>query len=78
MGSSGPWMQECRCLTLLLNLPTHEVVVYCVSWLISKVHVSQWLEELRLVGYEIQWTVNWFQWKERGWMERLGNVTNEE
>ena len=58
--SSGPRMKECRCFTLLLFLATHEVVVYHVSWLRAKTCFLQWSEELRLVGYEMQWMVNWF------------------
>ena len=78
VGSSGPRMQECTCATIPLSFRTHEAVVYRVSWLRAKARFSRWSEELRLVGYEMQWTVNWFRWKEREWRERLANVTNED
>ncbi|KIM85858.1 hypothetical protein PILCRDRAFT_65890, partial [Piloderma croceum F 1598] len=47
--------------------PTNPPVVYRVSWLRAKARYMQWSEELQLVEYEMQWTVNWFCWKEMQW-----------
>ncbi|KAI0245541.1 hypothetical protein BJV78DRAFT_1137879, partial [Lactifluus subvellereus] len=60
--SSGPWMQE----------------FYWVSWLRAKAHASRWSEKFRLVGLEMEWTVNWFRYKEKEWKKRLGDVEDEE
>jgi len=53
-------------------------VVYRVSWLRAKARYFRWSEELRLVEYEMQWTVNWFRWKERQWQQRLRDLDDEE
>jgi hypothetical protein len=49
-----------------------------VSWLRAKARFDRWSEDLRLVGYEMQWTVNWFRWKEDQWRRRLNDLENEE
>ena len=54
------------------------MLVYCVSWLRAKACLARWSEELRLVGCEMQWMVNWFQWKEEEWRKRLRDVINDE
>ena len=33
VGSSGPWMQECRWPSILVSIPTDLALVYHVSWL---------------------------------------------
>ena len=63
VGSSGPWMQECRWHSIPGFISTDPVLVYCVSWLRVKAQLSQWEEEVWKVGYEMQWTVNSFRWK---------------
>ena len=78
VGSSGPWMQECRWHSIPGVISTDPVLVYCVSWLRVKAWLSQWEEEVWKVGYEMQWTVNSFWWKAGQWKKRLGEVTNEE
>ncbi|KAI0245206.1 hypothetical protein BJV78DRAFT_1140462, partial [Lactifluus subvellereus] len=52
--------------------------VYRVSWLRAKARISHWLEEFWLVGLKMEWTVNWFRWKENEWRKRLGNVEDGE
>ncbi len=42
-------------------------VVYRVSWLRAKARLTRWSEELQLVAYEMQWTVNWFRRMEEDW-----------
>ena len=54
------------------------MLVYHVSWLRAKAHLARWSEELRLVGCEMQWMVNWFQWKEEEWRKRLRDVISDE
>jgi hypothetical protein len=49
-----------------------------VSWLRAKARASRWSEEFRLVGLEMEWTVNWFRCKEKEWKKRLGDVEDEE
>ncbi|KAI0245553.1 hypothetical protein BJV78DRAFT_1158538 [Lactifluus subvellereus] len=60
--SNGPRMQE----------------FYRVSWLRAKARISCWSEEFWLVGLEMEWTVNWFRWKENKWRKRLGNIEDGE
>jgi hypothetical protein len=36
------------------------------------------MEESWLVEYEMQWTINWFQWKEGQWRMRFSKVDDEE
>jgi hypothetical protein len=48
-----------------------------VSWLRAKARFSRWSEEFRLVEYEMQWTFNWFRWKERQWRMRLNDIEDE-
>jgi hypothetical protein len=57
-----------------INLP----IVYQVSWLREKARFCQWSEEWRLVGYEMQWMVNWFHWRENQWRQRLRDVNDDE
>ena len=49
-----------------------------MSWLRAKARFNRWSEELRIVGYEMQWTVNWFRWKEEQWRLRLNELEDEE
>jgi hypothetical protein len=63
---------------LSVRSPTNLLVVYQGSWLRAKARYLQWSEELRLVEYEMQWTVNWFHWKQMQWKKRLKDVENEE
>ena len=78
VGTYGSWLQECKFPNHSLFLQTNLVLVYRVSWLRAKAHFFWWSEELPLVGYEMQWMVNWFRWKEGEWKKRLGYVTNED
>ena len=78
VSSSGSRMQECRCSNPSLVFPTNPLLVYRVSWLRAKARFSRWSEEFRLVGYEMQWSVKWFWWKEEQWRKRLRDVTDEE
>ncbi|KIM78567.1 hypothetical protein PILCRDRAFT_75318 [Piloderma croceum F 1598] len=57
---------------------TDLLLVYRVSWLRAKARFFRWSEELRLVEYEMQWTINWFRWKEGQWRTRLSEVDDEE
>ena len=63
---------------LSVRSPTNLLVVYRVSWLCAKAPYLRWSEELPLVEYEMQWTVNWFHWKETQWKKRLRDVEDEE
>ena len=71
VGTCGSRMQECKFPNHTLFLRTNLVLVYQVSWLRAKAHFFQWSEELHLVGYKMQWTVNWFRWKEGEWKKDL-------
>jgi hypothetical protein len=57
---------------------TNPSSVYRVSWLRAKARFARWSEELRLVEYEMQWTVNWFRWKQKEWHRRLRDLADEE
>jgi len=76
--ASGPWMQECMYPSLLWCHPTNPPSVYRVSWLRAKAHFSRWSEEICLVEFEMQWTVNWFRWKKEQWNKRLSDLEDEE
>ena len=77
--SDGPRMQECMSDNLTwFYFQTNPCLVYRVSWLRAKARFSRWSEELRIVGYEMQWTVNWFRWKEEQWRLRLNEMDDEE
>ena len=78
VGTCGSRMQEHKFPNHSLFLRTNLVLVYRVSWLRAKAHFFWWSEELRLVGYKMQWMVNWFWWKGGEWKKRLGYVTNED
>jgi len=67
-----------RWFQLLFYFLTNSCLVYRVSWLRAKARFSRWSEELRIVGYEMQWTINWFRWKEEQWRLRLNNMEDEE
>ena len=54
------------------------MLVYRVSWLRAKARFDRRSEELRIVGYEMEWTVNWFRWKEGQWRSRLTDMEDEE
>lgn len=49
---------------------------------VKRLHVMKQIvllmEESWLVEYEMQWTINWFQWKEGQWRMRLSEVDDEE
>src|ERR1700679_1513036 len=78
-GSDGPRMQECTSDYLTrLYLSTKLCLVYRVSWLRAKARYSRWSEEQHIVGYGMQWTVNWFRWKEEQWRWRLNDIDDEE
>ncbi|KIM74953.1 hypothetical protein PILCRDRAFT_48736, partial [Piloderma croceum F 1598] len=62
--SGGPRMRECKYSYL--------------SWLRAKARYLRWSEEFKFVEYEMQWTVNWFRWKEMQWCQRLRDVEDEE
>ena len=73
-------VHECRnvcitifCIPLLMHFP-----VYRVSWLRAKARLARWLEELQLVKYEMEWTVNWFHNKAKQWHNRLKDWVKEE
>ena len=75
----APQMQECTLNNLMpLCITTNLCLVYYVSWLRAKARFSRWSEEKRIIGYEMQWTVNWFQWKEEQWRLRLSDMDDEE
>jgi hypothetical protein len=63
---------------LVVCCPANPPVVYRVSWLRAKARYLRWAEEFRLVEYEMQWTVNWFRWKEMQWRQRLRDIEDEE
>ncbi|KIM76560.1 hypothetical protein PILCRDRAFT_77628, partial [Piloderma croceum F 1598] len=63
--SGGLQMQECT-------------YSYWPCALRAKAQFFRWSEELRLVEYEMQWTINWFRWKEGQWRTRLSEVDDEE
>jgi hypothetical protein len=62
-----PCMEECMYSLSLWNYLTNMLPVYRVCGLRGKAQFSRWSEELRLVGYEMQWSVKWFQWQEDKW-----------
>src|SRR5882762_2773022 len=72
--------QRCRnvCISSYGNHPTNLPSVYRVSWLRAKARFSRWSEELRLVEYEMQWTVKWFRWKMEQWRKRFRDLEEEE
>jgi len=76
--SGGPRMQECTYSDCPCACPTNTPSVYRVSWLRAKARFCRWSEELTLVGYEMQWTVNWFRWRENQWRQRLKDLDDEE
>lgn len=53
------------------------MLVYRVSWLRAKARLTRWSEELQLVGYEMQWTVNWFRRMQEEWELRLKRLEND-
>jgi hypothetical protein len=75
---NGPQMEECTYYNLSGSYPTDVLSVYRVSWLRAKARFERWSEELHLVGYKMQWTVNWFRWMEGQWRSRLSDLEDEE
>jgi hypothetical protein len=71
---------ECKnvCSSSYVNTLTNPLLVYRVSWLRAKARFSRWSEELCLVESEMQWTVNWFQWKVKQWRTRLRDLEEDE
>jgi hypothetical protein len=57
---------------------TNHRTVYRVSWLRAKARHFRWAEEVRLVKLEMQWAINWFQYQERRWSERLEGLLDQE
>ena len=43
-----------------------------------KARFSRWSEEFRVVGLEMQWTVNWFRRRREQWRMRLDDLDDEE
>jgi hypothetical protein len=78
VGTDSPRMEECMSCRSQYCYITHALLVYRVSWLRAKARFDRWSEEFRLVGYEMQWTVNWFRWKEKQWRSRLMDMEDEE
>jgi hypothetical protein len=77
--SDHPWMNKCMLDTInMFVFPTNPCLVYHMSWLRTKACFSRWLEELHIVGYEMKWTINWFQWKKDQWRLRLNDTEDEE
>jgi hypothetical protein len=76
--SSGPRMQECAYATPSRIRLTNLAPVYRVSWLRAKARFDRWSEEFRLVGLEMEWTINWFRWKQEQWRKRLDDLEEEE
>ena len=42
-----------------------------MNWLRAKARYTQWEEEHNVVRHEMQWTVKYFQYQEKQWLERL-------
>jgi hypothetical protein len=60
---SGPW--------------SHEFGVYRVNWLRAKARYTRWEEEHNLVRNEMQWTIKYFQHRERQWEQRRSAIAND-
>jgi hypothetical protein len=44
-------------------------LVYHVNWLQAKARSDRWLEDLKLVKHEMEWTTLWFQHQRDLWSE---------
>ena len=82
VNTNSPRMHECMyyCFHIIVTyiLLLIHFSVYRVSWLRAKACLARWSEELRLVEYEMEWTVNWFQSKVKQWQNRLRDLVDEE
>lgn len=50
------------------------MAVYRVSWLKAKACYDRWSEELKLVRYEMGWSVEWYRSQEKEWRQRADDA----
>ena len=48
-----------------------------MNWLRAKARYTRWEEEHKLVRHEMEWTVKYFQYREKEWQERRLAVTDD-
>jgi hypothetical protein len=46
-----------------------------VHWLRARAQLMRWKEEVTLTGYEMQWTVRYFQYQSQKWVKLSGTGT---
>jgi hypothetical protein len=66
----NPRMKECEYRCFNIQAGSDTVLVYRVNWLCAKARYTRWEEEHNLIPHEMQWTVSYFQYREKEWRER--------
>lgn len=53
------------------------IEVYRVNWLRAKARYTRWKEEYNMVRHEMEWTVKYFQYREKEWQERRKAIKDD-
>ena len=54
-----------------------KMIVYHVNWLRAKAQYTRWKEEHNMVRHEVQWTVQYFQYRKMQWQEQRMAVPDD-
>jgi hypothetical protein len=74
----NPRMKECEYRCFNIQAGSDTVLVYRVNWLRAKARYTRWEEEHNLIPHEMQWTVSYFQYREKEWWERKARIAPDD